>query len=43
MDATGWLDGLRWLMAGVVTNLRRGPDDPYDPADDPPYTWKADE
>ena len=39
MDAGGWLRGLASVFDGVAcTNLQRDPDDPYDPADDLPYT-----
>ena len=44
LNANSWLRGLNSLFAGTATtNLQRDPDDPYDPADDLPFTWKADE
>lgn len=36
----GWLSGVLNIMAvGSTTNLARDPDDPYDPADDQPWSW----
>lgn len=34
----GFLRGLDQVLAGTTTNLNRDPDDPYDPADDEPFT-----
>jgi hypothetical protein len=37
----GYLRGLDAIMGQTATtNLNREPDDPYDPADDPPWTWR---
>lgn len=40
VSPAGWLGGVLDIMAGcgATTNLARDPDDPYDPADDLPWT-----
>lgn len=39
MSAAGYLRGLRELLGQTATtNLQRDPDDPYDPAEDGPFT-----
>jgi hypothetical protein len=40
INPTGWLRGIHVMFDSyTTTNLQRDPDDPYDPDDDPPFTW----
>lgn len=41
LSPAGFYRGITRLSDGVMTtNLRRDPDDPYDPDDDLSFTWK---
>jgi hypothetical protein len=41
LSPAGYLRGLGAIMGQTPsTNLDREPDDPYDPDDDPPWTWR---